>query len=175
MAPRAAELDRIFRLENERTISEDCVVRYDNRFFQLQPQSRHYTPAQGKVLVCEGRDGAWPSSTAGAHCAGRRFLRPPGRVLLLRVAPGNRALRFRPQNESGCRQRIIRGEKPRAEQWRNKRGARPAELRSPSHRRWPCPALRPKRSALRATQGFAPGKANDQQKTQNQKRKRGHF
>jgi hypothetical protein len=33
--PRPAELDRIFRLENERTISEDWVVRYDNRFFQL--------------------------------------------------------------------------------------------------------------------------------------------
>ncbi|HLB87953.1 MAG TPA: hypothetical protein VJK29_09900, partial [Terriglobales bacterium] len=30
-APRAAELDRIFRLESERTISEDWVVRYDNR------------------------------------------------------------------------------------------------------------------------------------------------
>src|SRR3989441_783628 len=40
-APRATELDRIFRLESERTISEDWVVRYDNRFFQLQPQSRH--------------------------------------------------------------------------------------------------------------------------------------
>src|SRR5256884_8039555 len=35
-APRAAELDRIFRLESERTVSEDWVVRYDNRFFQLQ-------------------------------------------------------------------------------------------------------------------------------------------
>jgi hypothetical protein len=57
-APRAAELDRIFRLESERTISEDWVVRYENRFFQLEPQSRHYAPAKGKVLVCEGRDGS---------------------------------------------------------------------------------------------------------------------
>ncbi len=56
-APRAAGLDRIFRLESERTISEDWVVRYDNRFFQLPPQSRHYAPTQGKVLVCEGRHG----------------------------------------------------------------------------------------------------------------------
>jgi hypothetical protein len=53
--PRAAELDRIFRLESERTISNDWVVRYDNRFFQIERQSRHYAPAQGKVLVCEGR------------------------------------------------------------------------------------------------------------------------
>ena len=56
-APRAAALDRIFRLESERTISDDWVVRYDNRFFQLQPQSAHYAPARSKVLVCEGRHG----------------------------------------------------------------------------------------------------------------------
>jgi hypothetical protein len=56
-APSAAELDRIFRLENERVISNDWVVRCQNRFFQLEPQSRVYAPAQGKVLVCEGRHG----------------------------------------------------------------------------------------------------------------------
>lgn len=57
-APRAAELDRIFRLESERTVSEDWVVRYENRFFQLQPQSRHYAPAKSTVRVCEGRNGS---------------------------------------------------------------------------------------------------------------------
>lgn len=57
-APRAAELDRIFRLEWERTISDDWVVRYDNRYFQLQAQSRNYAPARSKVLVCEGRHGS---------------------------------------------------------------------------------------------------------------------
>jgi len=41
----------------ERTVSEDRVVRYGNRFFQLQEQSRNYTPALSKVLVCEGRHG----------------------------------------------------------------------------------------------------------------------
>lgn len=56
-APRAAELDRIFSLENERTISNDGVVRYQNRWFQLAPQSRHSGSAQNKVLVCEGRHG----------------------------------------------------------------------------------------------------------------------
>jgi transposase len=56
-APSAAELDRIFRLETERVISNDWVVRYRNRFFQLEPQSRMYAPAQTKVLVCEGRHG----------------------------------------------------------------------------------------------------------------------
>jgi transposase len=57
-APGAAQLDRIFRLESERTVSEDWVVRYENRFFQLQRQSAHYAPAKGKVLVCEGQHGS---------------------------------------------------------------------------------------------------------------------
>ncbi len=57
-APRAAELDRVFRLESERAVSEDWVVRYENRFFQLARQRCHYAPAKGKVVVCEGRDGS---------------------------------------------------------------------------------------------------------------------
>ena len=56
-APRAAEMDRIFRLASERVVSQDWVVRYANRYFQLQPQSCR-APAGGKVLVCEGRHGS---------------------------------------------------------------------------------------------------------------------
>jgi hypothetical protein len=56
-APRAGILDRIFRLETERTVSDDWVVRYNNRFFQLEPRSDNYAPARGKVAVCERRDG----------------------------------------------------------------------------------------------------------------------
>jgi transposase len=55
-APQAAELDRIFRLESERMVSQDGVVRYANRYFQLQPQSCS-APRRGKVQVCEGRHG----------------------------------------------------------------------------------------------------------------------
>ena len=56
-APSRAELDQIFRLETERTISNDWVVRYHNRFFQIQRQSRHQAPARSKVWVCEWEDG----------------------------------------------------------------------------------------------------------------------
>jgi hypothetical protein len=56
-APGKTALDRIFRLESERTISEDWVVCYDNRFLQLEPESRNYAPAKGKVVVWEGPDG----------------------------------------------------------------------------------------------------------------------
>ena len=57
-APRAGELDKIFRLESVRRISDDWVVRYDNRFFQLQPQSRHYAPVKSQVAVGESREGS---------------------------------------------------------------------------------------------------------------------
>jgi hypothetical protein len=50
-------LDKIFRLESERTISEDWVVRYQGRFFQLEPGSRNDAPAKGKVVVWKRPDG----------------------------------------------------------------------------------------------------------------------
>jgi hypothetical protein len=56
-APRAVELDRIFRLENERIVTEDGVVRYANRYFQLGCGRRRDAPAESKVLVCEARHG----------------------------------------------------------------------------------------------------------------------
>ena len=56
-APSQAELREVFRLETERLISNDWVVRYDNRLFQVQAQSRKYAPAQSKVAVCEWQDG----------------------------------------------------------------------------------------------------------------------
>jgi hypothetical protein len=56
-APSRTELDRIFRLENERSVSEDWVVRYENRYFQLERQSGRYAPARSKVQVCESRSG----------------------------------------------------------------------------------------------------------------------
>src|SRR5437016_330139 len=64
-APGATELDKIFRLESVRTISDDWVVRYDNRFFQLERQSRHYAPAKAQVRVCEGREGRLDDRISG--------------------------------------------------------------------------------------------------------------
>jgi len=56
-APRSAELDRIFCLENERMVSEDGVVRYQNRYFQLEPRRGRSAAAPSKVMVCESRHG----------------------------------------------------------------------------------------------------------------------
>jgi transposase len=54
--PRGVRLDRVFCLEEPRTVSNDWVVRYDNRLFQLERQSGR-PPARGRVLVHEAIDG----------------------------------------------------------------------------------------------------------------------
>jgi transposase len=56
-APRGLQLTRVFRLEEKRTVSNDWVVRYDNRLFQLERQSGR-PPARSTVLVYEASDGA---------------------------------------------------------------------------------------------------------------------
>ncbi len=89
-APSATELEKIFRLESERTISSDWVVRYDNRYFQLQPESRNYAPASGKVKVCEGRDGNLAIEYRG-HAQVWREIPPPAKPM---VQPGRRGSRI---------------------------------------------------------------------------------
>lgn len=54
--PRGVRLDAVFRLEETRTVSNDWVVRYGNRHFQLERQSDH-PPARSTVQVCAAADG----------------------------------------------------------------------------------------------------------------------
>jgi hypothetical protein len=54
--PSARELEQVFCLETERSISNDWVVRYENRYFQLERES-DYPPRQAQVTVCEWEDG----------------------------------------------------------------------------------------------------------------------
>ncbi len=44
-------------MESERTINNDCVVSYHNRFLQVERQSKHYAPVKATVVVCEWEDG----------------------------------------------------------------------------------------------------------------------
>jgi len=54
--PSVTALNRIFRLEETRTVGQDWVVRYHNRALQLARQSG-YAPARSTVTVCEWPDG----------------------------------------------------------------------------------------------------------------------
>ena len=49
-APSRTALDRIFQLEETRVLSNDWVVQYETRYFQVGPQSRQ-APARSTVLV----------------------------------------------------------------------------------------------------------------------------
>lgn len=87
-APSEAELREVFRLESERIISNDWVVRYDNRLFQVQAQSRKYAPAQGKVVVCEWQDGTVEIEYRGRKLPWKEITNRPPQVLAeLRPSP----------------------------------------------------------------------------------------
>jgi transposase len=55
--PTARKLREIFRIENERRISNDWVIRHEGYALQLQPRHRRYGPTKSKALVCEWEDG----------------------------------------------------------------------------------------------------------------------
>jgi transposase len=87
-APSAAQLREVFRLESERIISNDWVVRYDNRLFQVQAQSRKYAPAQGQVVVCEWQDGTVEIEYRGRQLPWKEISSAPSRALAeLRPSP----------------------------------------------------------------------------------------
>jgi transposase len=55
--PAGLDLDQVFRLETERTVSNDWVVRHDNRLLQIARRGHQYPPARSTVRVCEYEDG----------------------------------------------------------------------------------------------------------------------
>jgi transposase len=57
-APGAKQRREIFRLETERVLGNDWVVRHENHFYQVEGKSRTYAPAKSTVVVCEYEDGA---------------------------------------------------------------------------------------------------------------------
>jgi len=91
-APRAAELDRIFRLESERVVSADGVVRYENRYLQLDRHSG--VPAQSKVLVYEGRQGNLSIEYRGQELRWKQIEAPAKPA---RVGPCVRVARTKPK------------------------------------------------------------------------------
>lgn len=89
-APSAEQLDRIFRLEQERVIGQDWVVRYENRWFQLQRQSGHYAPARGRVQVYEAADGKIAIEYRGRELKWEEIaapVKPPAQPVMARAAP----------------------------------------------------------------------------------------
>jgi transposase len=89
--PSTRELRQIFRLETERTIGNDWVIRHGGRYLQLQPGRRHYGPTRSQALVCE-----WEDGTTEVHYRGEKVafteLREPPRKTSAPLPPAVRAV-----------------------------------------------------------------------------------
>ena len=77
--PSKAELDAIFRIEEQRVISNDWVVQYQGRFLQIERESR-YAPAGGQVIVSEGRQGGLQIGYRDRQVKWREIPRPAPRT-----------------------------------------------------------------------------------------------
>jgi transposase len=67
-SPGTKKLQEVFRLERERVLSLDWVVRDENSFYQVARQSQHHAPAKSKVTVCE-----WEEGRIEMHYRGRKL------------------------------------------------------------------------------------------------------
>ncbi len=89
--PSARELRQIFRLETERAIGNDWVIRHGGRSLQLQPGRRHGGLPRSKTLVCE-----WEDGTMEVHYRGEKIgfteLREPRQKSPAPIAPVVRAM-----------------------------------------------------------------------------------
>jgi transposase len=66
--PTERELRQTFRLETERSISNDWVIQHNARSLQLKPGQRRYGPTKSKALVCE-----WEDKTLEVYYRGQRI------------------------------------------------------------------------------------------------------
>jgi hypothetical protein len=80
-APCPRDLADVFRLETERVIGNDWVVRYQNRFLQVQKAGRRYPLAQAKVMVCEWEDGRLEIRYRGQAVVWTEILERPPRTI----------------------------------------------------------------------------------------------
>jgi hypothetical protein len=92
--PNARELEQVFCLETERSISNDWVVRYESRYFQLERTS-DYPPRQAKVTVCEWEEGRIEIRCHGKAREHREIAapeaKPPAEVRIGEPARGRRS------------------------------------------------------------------------------------
>src|SRR2546428_10953072 len=88
--PSRTTLDRVFQLEETRVLSNDWVIRYETRCFQVARQS-HQAPARSTVLVRENASGAieiryrerlmqWTGDRRAGEADACRGAAPPGHV-----------------------------------------------------------------------------------------------
>jgi len=94
-APKARDLEQVFCLETERSISNDWVVRYDNRYFQLE-RSSDSPPRQAQVTVCEWEHGRIEIRYKGKAQPHREIAAPQPQPTMQLVAKPPRRSHWKP-------------------------------------------------------------------------------
>ena len=89
--PGQKELEQAFRLETQRSLGNDWVVRHENRFYQVKEQSR-YAPARSQVQVCEWEDGRMEIWYRGQRLAYEEIVARPGKARQAVVAGAARTV-----------------------------------------------------------------------------------
>ena len=103
-APSARELEQVFCLETERSISNDWVVRYGNRYFQLERTS-DYPPRQAKVAVCEWEDERIEIRYKGKARPHREIEAPELEPVAMRIPKPPKPSRWKPPEDHPWRTR----------------------------------------------------------------------
>jgi len=84
--PPAWQLRQIFRLETERAIGNDWVIRHRGRYLQLRPGQRYRGSTKNKALVCEWEDGSMAIYHRGEKMAFTELPEAPPKAALPRPA-----------------------------------------------------------------------------------------
>src|SRR5713226_3688078 len=89
-APSVEELEDIFRLETERWVSNDWVVRHHGRYLQLLPPRCRHRPRQAKAMIYESEDGRLEVRYGGEGMLSKKFLHHHGAKIAKRQRPSMR-------------------------------------------------------------------------------------
>lgn len=84
--PRVWELRQIFRIETERAIGNDWVIRHHGRYLQLRPSQRYRGSNKSKALVCEWEDGSMAIYHQGEKMAFTEVAEAPSKAIPPRPA-----------------------------------------------------------------------------------------
>src|SRR5215472_14624171 len=108
-APSVRESEQVFCLETERSISNDWVVRYENRYFQLERTS-DYPPRQAKV--CEWEQGRMEIGYQGKAREHREIAAPepkPSARIRVGEQPRSRKSTWKPPTGHAWRRPVLTG------------------------------------------------------------------
>ncbi len=106
--PRGTELRGVFCLEYERVVSNDQVVRFENRCLQLKPKRNQGVGAGARVTVQQGRDESLQVRFEGHEIEHEVIATPTPRLRTKPAPQGNVVARRKPAANHPWRRAVLR-------------------------------------------------------------------